>query len=133
MKSERNSLVPLVPPVAQANTQSVTLEPTAERPHPTPRQIKNMSAVKLQLNSSIQRKAFAKPRFATPKIFPRQGSKATTIEGQTGLMDNTTLPKIEFGRINKIRVQNLWQGTGKALRDDLLATGGFSKFYRTKR
>jgi hypothetical protein len=60
-------------------------------------------------------------------------TKAASVVDQASLHDDGTLPKIEFRRINKIRVQNLWRGTGKAVRDDLLTTGGFPKFFRTKR
>lgn len=30
-------------------------------------------------------------------------------------------------------IQNNWKGTGKAIRDDLVMNGGFSKFYKAKR
>jgi hypothetical protein len=51
MESQRGSLVPLPPP-EHANSQSATLEPSMEQPHLTPRQAKNASALRLQLNTS---------------------------------------------------------------------------------
>ena len=46
---------------------------------------------------------------------------------------NHRLPKINFLNINKKKVSNNWNGTGKEVREDLMALGGFSKFYKTKR
>jgi hypothetical protein len=43
------------------------------------------------------------------------------------------LPSIDFPKINKLRIGNLQNGTGKHLRDDLIRMGGTSKFFRTKR
>ena len=43
------------------------------------------------------------------------------------------LPAIDFSRINKLRVHNNVNGTGKELREDLICMGGTSKFFRTKR
>ena len=43
------------------------------------------------------------------------------------------LPKINFKKINKNMITNNWKGTGKAIRDDLVSNGGFSKFYKAKR
>ena len=58
---------------------------------------------------------------------------AAAAGGRSDLTDPRTLPKLEFGKINKIRVKTLWKGTGREIREDLIATGGFSKYNRTKR
>ena len=43
------------------------------------------------------------------------------------------LPLIDFNRINMLRVNHNTFGTGAKLRENLLAIGGASKFFRTKR
>lgn len=43
------------------------------------------------------------------------------------------MPKVNFKKINKLRVYANQQGTGKELREDLMTMGGAAKFYRTKR
>ena len=45
----------------------------------------------------------------------------------------TDLPQIDFSRINRLRVKHNQYGTGKDVREDLLAHGGATKFFRTKR
>jgi len=43
------------------------------------------------------------------------------------------LPQIDFSRINRLRVKHNTNGTGRDVREDLLAHGGATKFFRTKR
>lgn len=62
-------------------------------------------------------------KYATPVLAPslRPGVK------------DVKMPQIDFSRINRLRVKHNTFGTGKEVREDLLAHGGISKFYRTKR
>jgi hypothetical protein len=61
-------------------------------------------------------------RHMTPKV------------GLTRRNNNTIdLPKIDFQKINKLRVKNLTNGTGNIIRDELIENGGAAKFFRTKR
>ena len=62
-------------------------------------------------------------RHKTPKI-------GITRRGQTNSYE---LPKIDFQKINKLRVKNLTNGTGTIVRDELVNNGGAAKFFRTKR
>ena len=88
-------------------------------------QSERMVDLKTKLPSSFQKKIVAVGRkFKTP-IMNR------TLNGD--LSTSSELPQLNFKRINKLRVNNVYQGTGKELREDLLSMGGASKFYRTKR
>jgi hypothetical protein len=79
----------------------------------------------MKLPSSFQKKIEAVgKRFKTPNM-------NRTFNGD--LATSTELPTINFKRINKLRINNVYQGTGKDLRENLLSMGGASKFYRTKR
>ena len=61
--------------------------------------------------------------------------KASNILTNFGFKEgpNKQLPKVNFKKINKLRVYANQQGTGKELREDLMTMGGAAKFYRTKR
>ena len=81
--------------------------------------------LKNKLPTSFQKKIEAVGRkFKTPNL-------SRTINGE--LISPSELPQLNFKRINKLRVNNVYQGTGKELREDLMSIGGVSKFYRTKR
>jgi hypothetical protein len=52
---------------------------------------------------------------------------------ESSVTGKSSLPGIDFSKINKLKVFHNWNGTGKDLRDDLISLGGSSKFFRTKR
>lgn len=63
-------------------------------------------------------------RHMTPKV---------GIVNRRGASHSYELPKIDFQKINKLRVKNLTNGTGNIIRDELIENGGAAKFFRTKR
>jgi len=100
------------------------------------------ASLRAQVQSPIQ-KRLNKLRFATPNVSsrtnqrlndaPDAASQTSRLARGSEVADLPQLPAIDFSRINRLRVQHKWNGTGRGLREDLISLGGASKFYRTKR
>ena len=65
----------------------------------------------------------------------RRFSKETNrrMETRTPVYHPNLVSGFNFPEINKAKVRNNWNGTGKEVRDDLIQFGGSPKFLRTKR
>ena len=102
------------------------------------------ASLRAQVQSPIQ-KRLNKLRFATPNVTsrtnqrlrdapaPDTGRTMSQAGGTSEVGGPPVLPRIDFSKINRLRVQNKWNGTGRDLREDLISLGGAAKFYRTKR